>query len=129
MKTQNRFAAFAERFISYLKNPSAKNEAAVFGTRGSEQAARAAIERTVRHQRHMAVRRNGRGLPVGIGPHQVRAAKRIKNQLACDPDGANIGETRLHAAETTLDAIKRNAAARAEHRRPSKLARRMAALR
>jgi hypothetical protein len=129
MKTSNRFAAFAERFISYLKNPNAKNEAAVFGTRGSEQAARAAIERTVRHQQHMAIRRNGRGLPVGVGPHQVRAAKRIKNAMACDPDAVNIGETRIQAAETTLNAIKRNAGARARHRRPSKLARRIGALR
>jgi NADPH-dependent glutamate synthase beta subunit-like oxidoreductase len=128
MKTENRFAAFVDRFVSYLKDPNAKNQAAVYGTRGSEQAARAAIERSVRHQQHMAVRRNGRGLPVGIGPHQLRAAKRVKNSIVNNPDVV-IGETRLHAAETVLEAIKRTATARAQRPRPSKLARRMAALR
>jgi len=129
MKTQSRFAEFFNRFVSYLRDPNAKNEAAVFGTQGSEGAARAAIERTARHQQIASVRRNGRGLPVGIGPHQLRAAKRIKNALACNPDGVVIGETRLHAAETVLEAIKRTATARAQRPRPSKLARRMAALR
>jgi hypothetical protein len=129
MKTQNRFASFVDRFISWLKRRNPKNEAAVFGTRGSEQAARASIERTVNHQQHMAVRRNSRGLPVGIGPHQLRAAKRIKNALACNPDGVVIGETRLHAAETVLEIVKENAVARARNPRPSKLARRVAALR
>lgn len=125
---KNRFAQFVDNFISYLKNPNPKNEAAVFGTPGAEGAARAALNRTARHQQIVSTRKNGRGLPVGIGPHQVRAAKRIKNQVANDPE-AVIGETRLHAAETVLNAIKSNAAARAEHPRPSKLARRMAALR
>ena len=129
MKTQSRFTSFLDRFISYLKDPNPKNQAAVFGTPGAEQAARAAMNRVARHEQITSARRNGRGLPVGIGPHQLRAAKRIKNALACNPDGAVIGETRLHAAETVLEAVKRNAAARAEYPRKSKLARRMAALR
>jgi hypothetical protein len=128
MKIQNRLAAFVDRFVQYLKDPNPKNEAAVFGTRGSEQAARAAIMRSVRHQQITSVRRNGRGLPVGIGPHQLRAAKRVKNQVTNKPE-AVIGETRLHAAETVLEAVKKNAAARARRPRPSKLARRIAALR
>src|ERR1051326_4069573 len=129
MKPQSRFAEFFNRFVSYLKDPNPKNEAAVFGTPGAEQAARAAINRSVRHQQIASVRRNTRGLPVGIGPHELRAAKRIKNALACDPDRAVIGETRVHAAETVLEAVKNTAAARAQNPRKSKLARRMAALR
>lgn len=127
MKTQSRIAKFVDRFINYLKNPNVKNEAALFGTPGAEQAARAAINRNVRHQQRAGVRRNSRGLPVGIGPHQLRAAKRVKNQVANNPE-AVIGETRLHAAETVLAAVKKNAAVRAQRPRPSKLARRMAAL-
>src|SRR5690348_4374456 len=102
MKTQNRFVEFFSRFISWLRDPNPKNQAAVFGTPGAEQAARAAVNRVVRSQQMTSVRRNGRGLPVGIGPHELRAAKRIKNALACNPDGMVIGETRLHAAETVL---------------------------
>jgi hypothetical protein len=128
MKTQNRFARFLDNFVSYLKDPNPKNQAAVYGIRGSEQAARAAIKRTMRHQEIASVRRNGRGLPVGIGQHQLRAAKRVKNQVANNPE-AVIGETRLHAAETVLEAVKRTAMTRAKNPRPSKLARRMAALR
>ena len=74
-------------------------------------------------------RKNTRGLPLGIGPHQLRAAKRIKNALACNPDGVVIGETRLHAAETVLEAVRENAALRARNPRPAKIARRVAALR
>src|SRR6476660_7712179 len=129
MKPQSRFAQFLDRFVAYLKDPNPKSRAAAFGVRGSEEAARAAIVRTDRHQQIVSVRRNTRGLPVGIGVHQLRAAKRIKNKMACNPDGVVIGEMRLHAAETTLDAVKRNAAARARNPRPSKLARRIAALR
>jgi hypothetical protein len=129
MKPQSRYAQFLDRFVAYLKDPNPKSAAAAFGTRGAEQAARAAINRTARHQEITSVRRNSRGLPLGIGVHQLRAAKRIKNALASRPDEVNIGETRLHAAETTLDAVKRNAAARARIPRKSKLARRIAALR
>jgi|GEM_PF-6750987 len=89
----------------------------------------ASARRAARSNVITAYRKNGRGLPLGIGPHQVRAAKRIKNALSSRPDEVEIGETRLHAAETTLDAVKRNAQARAKNPRPSKLARRMAALR
>ena len=129
MKPQSRFAEFIERIFAYFRNPNAKSRAAAFGIRGAEEAARAAINRTVRNQQITSVRRNTRGLPVGIGVHQLRAAKRVKNALASRPDEVNVGETRLHAAETTLDAVKRNAAARARNPRKSKLARRIAALR
>ena len=123
----NPFKSFVDRFIAYLKNPNPKNQAAAFGTPGAEGAARAAINRTARHNQIVSTRKNGRGLPVGIGPHQVRAAKRIKNQAANNPE-AVIGETRLHGAETVLAALKSNATARAENPRPSKLARRLASL-
>lgn len=128
MKAQNRVTDFFNRFVSYLKDPNPKNQAALFGTRGAEQAAKAAISRSAKHQQHMSVRCNSRGLPVGIGIHQLRTAKRIKNQVANNPE-AVIGETRLHAAETVLEAVKKNAAVRAESPRPSKTARRVAALR
>lgn len=129
MKTQSQLAQFLDRFVAYLKNPNPKSRAAAFGVRGSEEAARAAVQRTSRHQQIASVRRNTRGLPVGIGAHQLRAAKRIKNALACNPDGVVIGETRLHAVETTLEAVKQNAALRARNPRKPKLARRIAALR
>ena len=128
MKWKSLFAEFSERFFAWLTDPNPKSAAAVFGTCGAEGAARAAIQRSVRHQEIVSVRKNTRGLPVGIGPHQLRAAKRIKNAVATRPDEVVIGETRLQGAETTLDAVKRNAAARARIPRKSKLARRMAAL-
>lgn len=129
MKTQSRLGQFLDRFFTYLKDPNAKTAAAAFGTPGAEQAARAAVKRTARHQAISSVRRNTRGLPVGIGAHQLRAAKRIKNALATRPDEVVIGETRLRGAETTLEAVKSCAAARTRNPRKSKLARRMAALR
>lgn len=129
MKPQSGFASFLDRFVAFLKDSNAKTRAAAFGTPGAEGAARAAIERAGRHHHLSSVRKNTRGLPVGVGPHQLRAAKRIKNALATRPDDVVIGETRLQSAETTLDAVKRNAAARARIPRKSKLARRIAALR
>ena len=130
MKPQSQLANFVDRFVAYLKNPNPKSRAAAFGVRGSEEATRAAVKRTVRHQQLADVRRNARGLPRGIGPHQLRAAKRIKNALSCTPELARFfGETRLRAAETTLKSVKRNAAARARNPRKPKLARRLAALR
>lgn len=129
MKPQSRFVAFLSRFVAFLKDPNPKSRAAAFGTPGAFEAANAAIARNARHHRIVSVRRNTRGLPLGIGPHQLRAAKRIKNALSTRPDEVVIGETRLNGAETTLEAVKRNAAARAGNPRPSKLARRIAALR
>lgn len=129
MKTQSRIGQFVDRFVAFLKDPNPKSAAAAFGNRGAVEAAGAAINRARRHQHFSSVRKNTRGLPVGIGPHQLRAAKRIKNALATRPDEVVIGETRLNGAETTLDAVKRNAAARAQHPRKSKLARRIAAFR
>jgi hypothetical protein len=61
-------------------------------------------------------------------PNPKTQAAIFGTQVANNPE-AVIGETRLHAAETVLEAIKRTATARAQHPRPSKLARRMAALR
>ena len=124
----NPFKSFVDRFIEYLKDPNPKSQAAAFGTPGAEGATVAAINRVARHQEIASVRKNGRGLPLGIGPHQLRAAKRIKNQVANNPE-AVIGETRLQSAETVLAAIKSNAAARSQNPRPSKLARRLASLR
>jgi len=74
------------------------------------------------------MKKNTHGLPLGIGPHQVLAAKRIKNLVANNPETV-IGETRLQATQNTLDRLKQNAQERAQHPRPSKLARRIAALR
>lgn len=113
-------------FVDFFRQLAARLTAS--GGRGSAHAAVAALNRIARNHAIASIRKNGRGLPLGFGPAHLRAAKRVKNQIANDPE-AVIGETRLHAAETVLDAIKKNAAARAQRKRPSKLARRMAALR
>ena len=86
----------------------------------------AAFARQINHNIRSSYRRNTRGLPVGVGAHQLRAARRIKNAIACNPDGANVGETQLHNAETVLEQVKANAQMRAKvwQRRGTKMQRR-----
>ena len=97
-------------------------------SKSAEGALIAAAKRHVRHVSRSSYRRNSRGLPVGVAVHQLNRAKALKKRLASKQDDGIIGDTRLNDAETVLDAVKRNSRARAAYRRPSKLARRVAAL-
>ena len=75
----------------------------------------AAFARQINHNIRSSYRRNTRGLPLGLGIHQLCAAKRIKNALSCTPELAQfIGETRLRNAETVLEQVKANAHMRAK---------------
>ena len=71
-------------------------------------------------------KQNTNGLPLGVAVHQFNAAVQLKKRLANKKDDLIVGDTRLHAAETVMDAVRANNQARSEYPRPSKLARRLA---
>lgn len=60
------------------------------------------------------IRMNSRGLPKGIGLHQLRAARKLKARVARlqSAEGSGIGLVRVELAERTLDRVHKVAMAR-----------------
>lgn len=86
----------------------------------------AVITRNINHNMIQSYRQNNRGLPLGIGVHQINAARRLEaaaKRAGNTDEEFTAGETRIHAADTVLGIVRRNNETRAQHPKVKKLAR------
>jgi hypothetical protein len=88
-------------------------------------AARAARRRSIRHGYLQGIRRNTRGLPVGMSEHEAKRARALEVRARHDHLPEHVSVKQIEDAEQTIAQIERNTALRATRPRPSKLARRL----
>lgn len=94
--------------------------------RFAEAADRAAVRRTMRHRVLHSLRRNTRGLPVGLGTQEVNEARHIEALAATNRLGeASVGETRMRRADAILESLERTRELRTQVARPHGAARRL----